>query len=225
VFAFPSLKSLAAASYKQVDRFTYEPNQTENVKLIIVALLFLLHSAAAATPQQESAALERIYNGTGGSAANWNFTSINSCISGDASQYAYLGFLNLTGASWDFKKNAAGYELDPCAARSSGENFAGIGCACSASQVCSITQIGVPCGKLVGFLGSVVAALKDFALLSYLDVDSNALTGTIPLATGEFANLEVLDLFNNPLTGTIPRQLGNLKKLEYLFYTRIGSQA
>jgi len=182
------------------------------MKLIVVALLLLLQSVAASTPQLEIAALERLYNSTGGSAGHWNFPTMNSCISDSASQGASLGFLDLTGASWDFKRNTGGYELDPCAA-GFGKNFAGIGCTCTANQVCSITQIGLPCGNLAGSLRSVIAALKDFTLLSYLDVDTNALTGTIPLATGEFAQLQMLVLFTNSLTGAIPRELGNLANL------------
>jgi len=186
------------------------------MKLLVVALLLLLLSLATSTPPEEIAALERLYNSTGGSAGHWNFPSMNSCILAHSADDVDQGYLNLTGASWDFRKNAAGYELDPCAARSSGKNFAGIGCACTASQVCSITQIGLPCGNLVGSLGSVVAAMKDFTLLSYLDVDTNALTGTIPQATGEFAQLQLLDLNINSLTGTIPRELGNFANLEVL---------
>jgi len=44
-----------------------------------------------------------------------------------------------------------------------------------------------------------VAALKDFALLSYLDLDSNALTGIIPQATGEFVHLQLLHLQTNSI--------------------------
>jgi len=187
------------------------------MQLIVVALLFLrLKSMAASTPQQEIAALERLYNSTGGSAGHWNFPSMNSCILDDATTFYSFGFVNLTGSSWDFKKNAAGYELDPCAARSSGKNFAGIGCTCTASQVCSITQIGLPCGNLIGSLGSVVAALKDITLLGYVDMHQNALTGTIPRTTSEMLHLVLLDLAGNLLTGTIPRELENLANLENL---------
>jgi len=183
------------------------------MKLIVVALLLLLLSVAASTPQQEIAALERIYNSTGGgSAGHWNFPNMNACILAYAAYYAPFGFVNLTGASWDFKKNAAGYELDPCAARSSGKNFAGIGCACSASQVCSVTQIGLPCGKLGGSLDSVIAALKEFTLLSYLDLFNNALTGTIPQAISDWVHLQVFSLDTNLLIGTIPPELGNLTR-------------
>ena len=163
------------------------------------------------------AALERLYNSTGGSAGRWNFTSMKVNIKEYATKFPEYGFLDLSGAAWDFKKNAAGsYEVDPCVSGSSGNNFAGIGCACSASNECSITQVGLPRGKLAGSFGSVVAALQDFTQLSYLDAGQNALNGTIPSALGDLTQLQLLYLEENALTGRIPKELGNLAKLHSL---------
>ena len=187
--------------------------------LALLAVALLLRSVAATTRQHEIAALERLYNSTGGSAGRWNFASMNERIKYYAvhANYAAYDYLDLSGAAWDFKKNAAGgYEMDPCASRSSGNNFAGIGCTCSASNVCSITQVGLPDGKLAGSLGSIVTALQDFTQLSYLDVSNNALTGTIPSATGEFTDMTFLSLWLNSLSGSIPSSLGRLTKLKYL---------
>ena len=48
------------------------------------------------------------------------------------------------------------------------------------------------------------------------DLDSNALTGTIPDQIGVLAELTWLYLYDNALTGTIPARLGGLAKAGYL---------
>ena len=105
--------------------------------LALFAVVLLLRSVAATTRQQEIAALERLYNSTGGNAGRWNFTSMNARIKYLATGYSHYGYLDLSGAAWDFKKNAAGgYEVDPCTSGSSGNNFAGIGLGLSVRVRC-----------------------------------------------------------------------------------------
>jgi len=104
-----SFSSFCAAAFAQKVHLNPSRTSLKKMKLIVVALLLLLQSVTATTPQQEIAALERLYDSTGGSAGHWNFPTMNSCISEYASHDASVGYLNLTGASWDFKKIAAGY--------------------------------------------------------------------------------------------------------------------
>jgi hypothetical protein len=190
--------------------------------LSLVVVVGLLQSAETTSRQREIEALESLYNSTGGSAGRWNFSSMNERILKYAPLYVDLvpDYAAFAGAAWDFKKNATGYEMDPCAVRSSGENFAGIGCTCSDSNMCNITRIGLPCGNLAGSLGSIVAALQNFTQLSTLGVDTNALTGTIPYAIGTFPSLVDLQIQNNLLQGSIPSELGQLTNVKGLFLHR-----
>jgi len=173
------------------------------------------------TSQHEIDALHKIYNSTGGS--NWNFVEMNKYITAWANQF---NFLNLTGTAWDFSTDSSGkYVSDPCAARSTKRNFAGIGCQCvtvNTLSSCKITEIGLPGGNLKGSLESIIGALKNYDL-TYFDVDTNALTGSIPDTISAFTNLRLLDMDDNQLTGPIPVSFGKLKKLQqlYLFFNSL----
>ena len=89
---------------------TASPPQTMYAPLTLLVVVLLLELVTSTTKQHEIAALERLYNSTGGSAGRWNFTSMNARILIGATGTAKL---DLTGAAWDFTKNAAGYEMDP----------------------------------------------------------------------------------------------------------------
>ncbi|XP_015967890.1 LRR receptor-like serine/threonine-protein kinase GSO1 [Arachis duranensis] len=52
--------------------------------------------------------------------------------------------------------------------------------------------------------------------LTYLELESNALTGAIPAILGSCLNLALLDLSQNHLSGTLPPELGNLRNLQVL---------
>ena len=52
--------------------------------------------------------------------------------------------------------------------------------------------------------------------LEQLDVDSNQLTGTISTLVGTLTSMTFLQYFANPMTGTIPTEIGNLKDLTTL---------
>jgi len=52
--------------------------------------------------------------------------------------------------------------------------------------------------------------------LTYLELDINQLTGSIPAELGNMSKLRTLILFSNNLTGPIPPELGNLSNLDYL---------
>ena len=68
--------------------------------------------------------------------------------------------------------------------------------------------------------GSIPTQLGNLAKLQLLGLINNQLTGTIPTELGNLASLEWLSLNNNQLTGTIPTELGNLSSLGYLFLDR-----
>ena len=51
---------------------------------------------------------------------------------------------------------------------------------------------------------------------TYLRLDYNQLTGSIPSEIGNLTNLTYLDLLSNQLTGSIPSEIGNLTNLVWL---------
>ncbi len=52
--------------------------------------------------------------------------------------------------------------------------------------------------------------------VTYIDLRSNGLTGSLPASLGNLAGLEYLNLQNNRLSGRIPADLSRLTKLKYL---------
>ena len=180
--------------------------------------MHLLHFTASATSNAQVAALETVFNSTGG--PRWNFVTMNGFIE---EYHRSFGVTNLTGAPWDFRLDSAGnYALDPCAARSTGKNFAGIGCQCrvvSGMNTCSITEVVVHDANLVGQISDVIVALKGLAL-TVLDLCTNSLSGIIPAAIGEFTKLTVLDFQDCQVSGSIPFSIGELTRLEKLYLAR-----
>ncbi|KAL5558482.1 hypothetical protein UlMin_034693 [Ulmus minor] len=57
---------------------------------------------------------------------------------------------------------------------------------------------------------------KPLQNLTYLELDGNKLSGTIPTELGSCQKLALLNLAQNKFTGFLPYQLGNLSKLEVL---------
>ena len=52
--------------------------------------------------------------------------------------------------------------------------------------------------------------------ITFIELDSRGLTGSIPSEIGNLTNLTGLELNDNQLTGEIPKEIGNLTNLEYL---------
>ncbi|CAJ1947868.1 unnamed protein product, partial [Sphenostylis stenocarpa] len=52
--------------------------------------------------------------------------------------------------------------------------------------------------------------------LTYLELDNNSFTGSIPAELGSCRNLALLNLAQNQLSGVLPQQLGNLENLQVL---------
>ena len=68
--------------------------------------------------------------------------------------------------------------------------------------------------------GEIPTELGGLTNLQTLDLDGNQLTGSISAELGDLTNLEELNLRENQLTGPIPAELGNLTNLEQLSLTR-----
>ncbi|XVF63272.1 hypothetical protein PTKIN_Ptkin09bG0074400 [Pterospermum kingtungense] len=67
------------------------------------------------------------------------------------------------------------------------------------------------------FNGSISSVnFASFQNLSYLELDNNGFTGTIPPQIGSCKKLALLNLAENQLNGTLPVELGNLTNLEVL---------
>lgn len=62
--------------------------------------------------------------------------------------------------------------------------------------------------------------------LSFVSLQNNRLSGTIPLSIGYLTSLQRLSLANNQLKGSVPSTLGNLKSLTelYLSYNQLSGQ-
>ena len=68
--------------------------------------------------------------------------------------------------------------------------------------------------------GKIPVELGNLSNLAELVLWENELTGEIPTELGSLANLELLSLSANQLTGEIPAELGNLANLDRLFASR-----
>ena len=65
--------------------------------------------------------------------------------------------------------------------------------------------------------GAIPAELGDLTNLQSLFLAQNGLSGEIPAELGDLTNLQTLDLQNNNLSGEIPAELGDLSSLQNLF--------
>ena len=65
--------------------------------------------------------------------------------------------------------------------------------------------------------GEIPAELGDLTNLQSLYLAQNGLSGEIPAELGDLTNLQTLDLQNNNLSGEIPAELGDLSSLQNLF--------
>ena len=67
-----------------------------------------------------------------------------------------------------------------------------------------------------GLTGSIPPEIGCLTNLTNLWLYGNQLTGEIPVEIGNLTNLTFLDLYNNQLIGTIPPEIGNLTNLIHL---------
>eukprot|EP00815_Leptocylindrus_aporus_P012200 CAMPEP_0116068064 /NCGR_PEP_ID=MMETSP0322-20121206/11435_1 /TAXON_ID=163516 /ORGANISM="Leptocylindrus danicus var. apora, Strain B651" /LENGTH=140 /DNA_ID=CAMNT_0003555097 /DNA_START=654 /DNA_END=1077 /DNA_ORIENTATION=- len=65
--------------------------------------------------------------------------------------------------------------------------------------------------------GTIATEIGLLTALSYIDFDSNSLSGSIPSELGNLVSLRHLELDSNRLTSTIPSELGSLKDLKEVY--------
>lgn len=70
--------------------------------------------------------------------------------------------------------------------------------------------------------GSIPAALGRLSSLQALNLSDNEITGSIPSELGQLSRLKLLDMRGNALTGVIPPELGRLSQLEHLYLGNNG---
>ncbi|KAJ3104870.1 hypothetical protein HDU96_008779, partial [Phlyctochytrium bullatum] len=71
-------------------------------------------------------------------------------------------------------------------------------------------------GSLSSLTNLIPKELGNLRNLTWLDLDSNVLSGSIPEELGNLRNLTGLILYNNTLSGNVPRAIAELPKLTYL---------
>jgi len=171
------------------------------VRACLAVLFGILLPAVEAQAQDlaaDRAALEALYNATGG--ANWtnntNWLSTTEPVG------------NWHGVT---VSNGRVTELDLVENQLTGTMPAELG------TLASLEILYLQGNQLTG---SIPAELGDLASLRRLVLSENQLTGNIPSELGNLASLELLYLRSNQLTGTVPSQLGNLANLEVLYLHR-----
>eukprot|EP01031_Cornospumella_fuschlensis_P026119 gene26119-31539_t len=110
------------------------------------------------------------------------------------------------GLSWAWRPESCGLRwnftnvtVDPC------NGWQGVACgSVSADNLLHLVNISLPSYNLTGSLPDEIAGL---AYASFLDLDYNALGGTIPLGLCNLTKLEKLSMRDNFLIGFIPRCL------------------
>jgi Leucine-rich repeat (LRR) protein len=65
-------------------------------------------------------------------------------------------------------------------------------------------------------LNGTIPSLGNLQNLTYLELDSNKLTGSIPAELGLCTNLALVNLADNQLVGVLPREFGNLTRLQVM---------
>ena len=172
----------------------------------------------AKLPAVDRAALEALYNATGGD--NWLETD-NWMTSGALSTWygvitdsqGRITELNLTS-------NQLKGELPPELANlanlevlSLGGNQLTGGIPTELGSLANLQELYLWGNKLTGEIPTELGRLDK---LEELFLSYNQLTGTVPAWLGSLANLQELYLWGNQLTGEIPTELGNLTNLERL---------
>ena len=181
---FPTYTPMQVANYlkeKAEQRESPDPNNTWG-------------HGFAKLPEVDRAALEALYNATGGD--NW-LENTNWLTSGALSAWygvitdsqGRITELNLT-------RNQLKSELPP--------------------ELANLTNLEVLALGGNQLTGTVPAWLGNLANLQELHLWGNELTGPIPSELGGLPSLQTLDLWENQLTGPIPSELGGLPSLEWL---------
>ena len=137
---------------------------------------------------RDRAALEALYNATGG--ANWT---------NNANWVSSLPLADWHGVGVDGNGCVTGLDL-------SDNQLTGT-IPSELSNLASLEWLSLSFNQLTG---TIPVELEKLASLRILVLHDNQLTGSVPVELGNLASLEVLILSDNRLTGTIPVELENL---------------
>ncbi|GLU14114.1 hypothetical protein SLE2022_307020 [Rubroshorea leprosula] len=86
-------------------------------------------------------------------------------------------------------------------------------CTSNNSTTCHITRLRAVALDRRGVMAQELLAFK---FLTFLKIDGNYFTGTLPAWIGNLSTLRVLSVAMNAFSGPIPKELGNLKELTVL---------
>ncbi|GLU13141.1 hypothetical protein SLE2022_297870 [Rubroshorea leprosula] len=140
---------------------------------------------------------------------------------------AEVRVLNSIFLQWDTQapQNSWNFSGEPCTgtALSQKDTFfednthinPGIACDCSfnSNTICHITGLRV---VELDRRGVMAEELLAFKFLTFLKIDGNYFTGTLPAWIGNLSKLRFLSVAANAFSGSIPKELGNLKELTLL---------
>ncbi|KAM6594836.1 hypothetical protein CsatA_002539 [Cannabis sativa] len=89
-------------------------------------------------------------------------------------------------------------------------------CTFNNASLCHITKLKV---SGLNVIGPIPEELWTLTFLSYLDLSSNLLTGSISPLIGNLTNIQYLSLGINALSGEVPKELGQLTELIVLTFS------
>ena len=152
---------------------------------------------AQAIVATDRAALEALYNATGG--ANW--TNNTNWLS-DSAPGTWHGVFTFGG-------RVTGLSLE-------NNNLTG-SIPAALGNLANVSFLYLWSNKLTG---KIPAELGNMTSLEWLYLNNNQLSGKIPAELGNLPALKLLSLSSNKLTGKIPAALGNLTNLQELYLSR-----
>ncbi|XVF87033.1 hypothetical protein PTKIN_Ptkin18bG0088100 [Pterospermum kingtungense] len=88
-------------------------------------------------------------------------------------------------------------------------------CTFNNNTLCHITRLRV---YALDKRGAIPEELLDLPFLTFLKIDQNFFSGTLPAFIGNMSRLELLSIAHNDFTGPIPVELGNLTRLTMLSF-------
>ena len=196
------------------------PGRPSATVLVLVLVLIGAAVAEAQTVAEDKAALEAIYDATGGAqwtrGANWKTSSplnewedVQTNADGRV-ENLWLDFNNLVGSL-----PSALWNLTELKQLFLGGNPMLTGSI--PAQVGNLSKLeSFSTEESTMLTGEIPAALGNLSQLKYLLLQKNSLSGSIPASLGSLTNLIQLHLNDNSLSGTIPAELEGLTSLTRL---------